>query len=161
MWSRWCGRGPTSGLPMWVNEAGYQLNGSKDRLDLHAVHRWLADESYWAAGRSMDDVKKSIENSLVWGLYAPSGEQVGFFRAVTDQTTFAWLCDVFVDSSRRGRGLAVWALEIIRDEILAMGVYRIILATSDAHAVYQKLGFTPQAEPEKWMELTTRRIVAS
>jgi GNAT superfamily N-acetyltransferase len=146
---------------MWVSEAGYRLNGSKERLDLDAVRRWLADESYWAAGRSLADVKKSIDNSLVWGLYAPSGEQVGFFRVVTDQTTFAWLCDVFVDSSQRGRGLAVWALEIIRDEILATGVYRIILATADAHGVYQKLGFTPQAEPGRWMELTTRKIVAS
>lgn len=146
---------------MRVSEAGYQLDASKDRLDLNAVHRWLATESYWALGRSLDEVKRSIDNSLVWGLYAPTGEQVGFFRVVTDQTTFAWLCDVFVDSSQRGRGLAVWALEIIRDEILATGVYRILLATNDAHGVYRKLGFTPQAEPEKWMELTTRKIVAS
>lgn len=146
---------------MRVSETGYQLDGSKDRLDLDAVHRWLATESYWAFGRPLDEVQRSIDNSLVWGLYAPSGEQVGFFRVVTDQTTFAWLCDVFVDSAQRGRGLAVWALEIIRDEILAMGVYRIILATSDAHGVYRKLGFIPQAEPEKWMELTTRKIVAS
>lgn len=145
---------------MWVSEAGYQLDGSKDRLDLDAVERWLATESYWAFGRPLADIKKSIEHSLVWGLYAPDGKQVGFFRVVTDRITFAWLCDVFVDSSQRGRGLAVWALEIIRDEVLATGVYRIILATSDAHGVYEKLGFTPQAEPEKWMELTTRKIVA-
>jgi GNAT superfamily N-acetyltransferase len=146
---------------MWVSEAGYRLDESKELLDLDAVERWLATESYWAFGRPLADIKKSIDNSLVWGLYAPSGEQVGFFRVVTDRTTFAWLCDVFVDASQRGRGLAVWALEIIRDEILAMGVYRIILATSDAHGVYRKLGFTPQAEPEKWMELTSRKIVAS
>jgi len=143
---------------MWVSEAGYQLDGSKERLDLGAVERWLATESYWAFGRSLADIKKSIENSLVYGLYAPGGEQVGFFRVVTDRTTFAWLCDVFVDASQRGRGLASWALEIIRDEVLAMGVYRIVLATGDAHGVYERLGFTPHAEPEKWMELTTRRI---
>lgn len=146
---------------MWVSEAGYQLDASKDRLDLSAVERWLAVESYWATGRALADIKKSIDHSLVWGLYSPEGEQVGFFRMVTDQTTFAWLCDVFVDSSQRGRGLAVWALKIIRDEILATGVYRLILATNDAHGVYEKLGFTPFAEPGKWMELTTRKIVAS
>jgi GNAT superfamily N-acetyltransferase len=146
---------------MRVSDTGYQLDRSKDRLDLTAVERWLATESYWAFGRSLADIKKSIDHSLVWGLYSPEGEQVGFFRVVTDRTTFAWLCDVFVDSSQRGRGLSVWALEIIRDEVLAMGVYRIILATNDAHGVYRKLGFTPQAEPEKWMELTTRKIVAS
>jgi GNAT superfamily N-acetyltransferase len=143
---------------MWVSKAGYQLDGSKERLDLGAVQRWLATESYWAFGRSLADIEKSIDNSLVYGLYTPGGEQVGFFRVVTDKTTFAWLCDVFVDASQRGRGLAGWALEIIRDDVLAMGVYRIVLATSDAHGVYERLGFTPHAEPEKWMELTTRRI---
>jgi GNAT superfamily N-acetyltransferase len=146
---------------MWVNDAGYQLDGSQDRLDLDAVERWLATESYWALGRSRTDIQRSIDNSLVWGLYAPCGEQVGFFRVVTDRTTFAWLCDVFVDSTQRGRGLAGWALEIIRNQVLAMGVYRILLATHDAHGVYQKLGFTAQAEPGIWMELTTRRIVPS
>jgi GNAT superfamily N-acetyltransferase len=143
---------------MWVSESGYQLDGSKDRLDLHAVERWPATESYWASGRSLGDIKKSIDHSLVWGLYSPEGEQAGFFRVVTDRTTFAWLCDVFVDSSQRGRGLARWALKLIRDEILATGVYRLILATADAHGVYEKVGFAPLAEPEKWMELTTRKI---
>lgn len=146
---------------MWVSEAGYRLDPVKDRLDLSAVERWLAAESYWAFGRSLPDIKRSIDHSLVWGLYSPEGEQAGFFRVVTDRTTFAWLCDVFVDSSQRGRGLAVWALTIIRDELLAMGVYRLILATNDAHGVYQKLGFTPLAEPGKWMELTTRKIAPS
>ncbi|HEX6682787.1 MAG TPA: GNAT family N-acetyltransferase [Candidatus Limnocylindrales bacterium] len=146
---------------MWVSEAGYQLDGSKERLDLAAVERWLATESYWALGRPLADIKRSIDNSVIYGLYTPDGQQVGFFRVVTDKTTFAWLCDVFVDSSQRGRGLATWALEIIRDDVLATGVYRILLATSDAHGVYEKLGFTAHAEPEKWMELTTRRIGVS
>jgi GNAT superfamily N-acetyltransferase len=143
---------------MWSSDSGYQLDGSKERLDLEIIHRWLSVESYWARGRSLADVRKSIDNSVCYGLYAPTGEQVGFFRAVTDKTSFAWLCDVFVESSERGRGLAVWALELIRDDILATGVYRIVLATSDAHGVYEKVGFTPHAEPEKWMELTTRKI---
>jgi GNAT superfamily N-acetyltransferase len=143
---------------MWSSDSGYQLDGSKERLDLETIHRWLSVESYWARGRSLADVRKSIDNSVCYGLYAPTGKQVGFFRAVTDKTSFAWLCDVFVESSERGRGLAVWALELIRDDILATGVYRIVLATSDAHGVYEKVGFTPHAEPEKWMELTTRKI---
>ncbi len=92
----------------------------------------------------------------MWGLYGPSG-QVGFFRVVTDKTTFAWLCDVFVDQAYRGRGLAQWALAAIRDDLLAMGVYRILLATADAHGVYEKLGFGPHAEPGKWMELMADR----
>ncbi|WP_117214591.1 GNAT family N-acetyltransferase [Allorhizocola rhizosphaerae] len=143
---------------MRVHESGAMLDPSPSRLDLDRVERWLATETYWARGRPRADIVKSIENSMVWGLYTGGGEQAGFFRVVTDKTTFAWLCDVFIDRDHRGRGLASWALAHIRDELLATGVYRILLATSDAHAVYEKLGFTPHAEPEKWMELTTRRI---
>jgi GNAT superfamily N-acetyltransferase len=142
---------------------GFTLDPSRERLDLDRIERWLAAESYWARGRSRARIARSIEHSLVWGLYAPvaggadDGAQVGFFRVVTDQTTFAWLCDVFIDDAYRGRGLAQWALSLIRDDILGMGVYRILLATADAHGVYARLGFGPHAEPEKWMELTGER----
>ena len=135
---------------------GFELDPDPDRLDMDRVERWLAAESYWAAGRSRERIQRSIDNSLVWGLYGQEG-QVGFFRVVTDKTTFAWLCDVFVDQAYRGRGLAQWALAAIRDELLAMGVYRILLATADAHGVYEKLGFGPHAEPGKWMELMADR----
>lgn len=153
-----------------VHESGVILDSSPSRLDLDAIERWLAAESYWALGRPRSAIEKSVANSLVYGLYLPAPEasaecstpaatgQIGFFRVVTDKTTFAWLCDVFVDAAYRGGGLAQWALAHIRDEILAMGVYRILLATADAHAIYEKLGFKPHAEPGKWMELTTRRI---
>lgn len=142
---------------MWVHESGVELDPSRERLDLDTVERWLATESYWANGRPRATIERSIANSVVYGLYAGT-RQIGFFRIVTDQTTFAWLCDVFIDRAHRGGGLARWALEHIRDDVFAMGVYRILLATDDAHGLYAKLGFTPHAEPDKWMELTTRRI---
>jgi GNAT superfamily N-acetyltransferase len=135
---------------------GFELDPAPDRLDLNRIEQWLAVESYWARGRSMERIQQSIDNSLAYGLYF-EGAQVGFFRVVTDKTTFAWLCDVFVDQAYRGRGLAQWALELIRDDILAMGIYRIVLSTADAHAVYEKLGFGPHADPGKWMELMAQR----
>ncbi|MFC0526780.1 GNAT family N-acetyltransferase [Phytohabitans kaempferiae] len=80
------------------------------------------------------------------------GAQVAFARAVTDGATFVWLCDVYVDRAVRGRGLGTWMVTQIRDELEREGLRRILLATADAHAVYAKLGFTPLAEPDRWME---------
>jgi GNAT superfamily N-acetyltransferase len=142
---------------MWTHKSGYVLDPAHARLDVAKVTGWLA-ETYWAKGRSQDVVQKSVDNSVCYGLYDTAAEQVGFFRLVTDRCTFAWLCDVFIEPAHRGHGLSLWALELVRDDILATGVYRIILATTDAHPIYEKLGFTPHAEPEKWMELTTRKI---
>ena len=133
---------------MWTHETGYELSQDRARLDIPLITEWLA-ETYWAKGRPLMVVKRSIDNSMSYGLFAPDGAQVGFFRVVTDQATFAWLCDVYIDSEHRGKGLSLWALQRVRDDVLA---------TSDAHAIYEKLGFTPHAEPEKWMELTTRKI---
>ncbi|HCT80300.1 MAG TPA: GNAT family N-acetyltransferase [Micromonosporaceae bacterium] len=143
---------------MRVHESGYELDPSRDRLDLDLIEQWLAAEAYWALGRPRSVIERSIDNSTVYGLYGRSGEQVGVFRVVTDNATFAWLCDVFIDKEHRGNGLAQWAVAHIRDDLLATGVYRIILATADAHGVYEKVGFAPLAEPDRLMALTTRRI---
>jgi predicted GNAT family acetyltransferase len=94
---------------------------------------------------------------LSFGLYTPDGALVGFARVVTDLATFAWLCDVYIAPESRGKGLGTWLVGIIRDKLHAAGVYRILLATSSAHAVYATLGFTALAKPDTWMELDTRR----
>ena len=91
------------------------------------------------------------------GVYAPDGALVGFARVVTDLATFAWLCDVYIAPESRGKGLGTWLVGVIKDQLQAAGVYRILLATSTAHGVYEKVGFTPLAKPETWMELDTRR----
>lgn len=158
MCSRWSDPAPTPGRPVHRHESGAVLDPTPSRLDLDVIEHWLAAESYWAHGRPREQIQRSIDNSVVYGLYDPSGAQIGFFRLVTDMATFAWLCDVFIDKEHRGRGLARWAVALIRDDILATGVGRILLATVDAHGVYERLGFTPLAEPERWMELATRRI---
>jgi GNAT superfamily N-acetyltransferase len=84
---------------------GYWASDDKHLIDVARVHGWLSREAYWAKGRSIAVVASSIEHSLVVGLYAPDGAQVGFARVVTDRSTFGWLCDVFVDPAHRGLGL--------------------------------------------------------
>lgn len=134
--------------------AGYEISVDPARLDAELIHRWLSEDAYWALGRSRDKQDLAIANSLNFGAYSgASGAQVGYARVVTDYATFAWLCDVYVAPAARGKGLGTALAAAVRDHLAPCGLRRILLATADAHAVYAKVGFTPLAEPEKWMAL--------
>jgi GNAT superfamily N-acetyltransferase len=135
---------------------GYEIDTSPGRLEVDQVHRWLSTDAYWALGRPAATVAASVANSVCFGVYAPGGEQVGFARAVTDHSTFAWICDVYVARTARGQGLGTWLAQAVVDEMRNAGVPRIILATADAHTVYEKAGFTPLVEPGRWMEIDLR-----
>jgi GNAT superfamily N-acetyltransferase len=135
---------------------GHEIDTSTDRLDVPRIHQWLSTDAYWALGRPAEVVKKAIAGSVCFGMYDPAGEQVGFCRMVTDGATFAWLCDVYVSRSSRGKGLGTWMARVAHDHVLGLGVSRIILATADAHEVYAKIGFAPMSKPERWMEVDLR-----
>ncbi|WP_326584024.1 GNAT family N-acetyltransferase [Streptomyces sp. NBC_00481] len=138
-----------SGLP-----EGYEMSADPDRIDVGRVHHWLSTDAYWALGRPRDKQESAIRGSLNFGVYeAGSGEQVAYARVVTDRTTFAWLCDVYVDRSARGKGLGTTLVAAVREHLRPYGLRRIMLATHDAHGVYAKLGFAPLAEPDQWMAL--------
>ena len=130
------------------------------RLDVPRIHRWLSTDAYWALGRPAQVVARSIEGSDCFGVYAPSSEQVGFARAVTDHATFGWLCDVYIAADERGKGLGTWLVEVVRDNLLATGVRRVLLATADAHGLYATAGFSALADPARWMEIDRRREVS-
>jgi GNAT superfamily N-acetyltransferase len=100
---------------------------------------------------------RAVAGSIVCGAYTDDdGAQVGFARAVTDGTTFGWICDVYVERAVRGQGIGRAMVATLRDDLVYLGVPRLILATRDAHGVYAPLGFTPVADAEQWMELDTR-----
>ena len=84
----------------------YVVSTDPDRLDPRAIHRYLAT-SYWAEGIPLETVERSLRQSLCFGLYGPDG-QFGLARVITDQATFAYLCDVYVLPAHRGRGLGRW-----------------------------------------------------
>jgi predicted GNAT family acetyltransferase len=136
---------------------GYVLSTDRDRVDVDTVHRWLSQDAYWALGRPRDVVEATIKASRVWSVFAPTGEQVAFARAVTDELTFGWLCDVYVDPAHRGRGLATWLSAEAVGDLRAVGVRRLVLATSTAHHVYRRVGFTVPAEG-RYMELDARDV---
>ncbi|MFI5489433.1 GNAT family N-acetyltransferase [Micromonospora echinaurantiaca] len=140
-----------------TRDDGYLLSTDPDRIDLDRVHHWLSTDAYWAIGRSWETVARAFAGSLPFGVYRPGdGRQVAVARAVTDQATFAWLCDVYVDPGERGRGLGSWLARAVRDHLDTLGVRRILLATNDAHGVYAKVGFTPLPDPRRWMQLDRR-----
>ncbi|WP_395576548.1 GNAT family N-acetyltransferase [Streptomyces sp. BK79] len=137
----------TPGLP-----DGYELSTDPHRLDAGRVHHWLSTDAYWALGRSREKQDRAVEGSLNFGVYdTVSGEQVAYARVVTDRATFAWLCDVYVDRSVRGKGLGTALVAAVREHLRPWGVRRLLLATHDAHGVYEKLGFTALDRPDQWM----------
>ncbi|MGW3414010.1 GNAT family N-acetyltransferase [Streptomyces sp. NPDC000888] len=133
---------------------GYEISADTARIDVDSVHRWLATDAYWATGRSREKQERAIAGSLNFGVYdGTSGEQVAYARVVTDEATFAWLCDVYVDPSVRGKGLGTALVAAVRDHLEPLGLRRILLATHDAHGVYEKLGFKVLERPDQWMAL--------
>ncbi len=136
----------------------YVISTDKQRIDLNAVHDFLANRSYWAQGRSLETIHRSIENSVVFGVYAQDAagvsRQIGLARVVTDYATFAWLCDVFVLETARGNGLGKWLIECVVSHPELQNLRLWLLATRDAHGLYEKYGFKVVEEPGRWM---TRR----
>ncbi|WP_327366356.1 GNAT family N-acetyltransferase [Streptomyces sp. NBC_01217] len=132
----------------------YEISSDPARLDAARIHHWLSTDAYWALGRTREHQDRAIAGSLNFGAYdVISGEQVGCARVVTDHATFAWLCDVYVDRSARGHGIATRMAAAARDHLAPTGIRRFLLATDDAHGVYEKVGFEPLKDPHKWMSL--------
>jgi GNAT superfamily N-acetyltransferase len=128
----------------------YTISTDKSRLDLNVIHGFL-NESYWAAGRSIDTIRRSIENSVTFGVY-DGDRQIGFARVITDYATFGWIADVFIVKEYQGRGLGKWLTEVIISHPELQGFRRWVLATKDAHELYRKVGFDELKRPERWME---------
>jgi len=141
----------------WRRE-GLLISTDRDRLDRAAIHAFLAD-SYWARDIPRSIVDRSIENSMAFGLFADD-RQVGFARVITDCATFAYVADVFVVPSHRGRGLARWLMEVIRAHPDLQGLRRWVLLTRDAHQLYQKVGFASVENAERYMEIVDREAYA-
>lgn len=131
--------------------AEYLISTEKDRLDFAFVHNFLSTNTNWARGRDLEVVRRSISNSLNFGIYKVN-QQIGFARVVTDYATFAWLADVFVIDEYRGQGLGQWLIEVIVSHPDLQGVRRWLLATRDAHELYRRFGFTELHDVSKWME---------
>ncbi len=131
----------------------FELDTNRTRLDLELIHRFLVEESYWARERTMEQTRTAIENSICFGVY--EGErQVGFGRVVSDKATFAYIGDVFVIDEYRGRGISKMLMRYIVEHPELQGLRRWVLATRDAHGLYEQFEFAPLRHPDRWMEKT-------
>jgi N-acetylglutamate synthase-like GNAT family acetyltransferase len=101
-------------------------------------------------------IDRSIDHSFLYGVISSEGVTVGCARVVTDQATFAWVCDVFVDAAHRGSGIGTWMVGSVVEHWRERGVPRVLLATRDAHEVYSKIGFLPIEHPERFMNIDLR-----
>ncbi len=129
----------------------FTISTDRNLLQLDAIHKFLTEESYWAKTRTREQTETAVKNSLPFGVY--KGEnQIGFARVVTDYATFAYLGDVYILEEFRGQGLSLWLMEVIINHPDLQGFRRWILATKDAHTLYEKYGFTELKHPERWME---------
>ena len=130
---------------------GFRISTDQSLLDFEMIYTYLSDESYWAIGIPAATLKKAIENSLCFGVYKQN-TQVGLARVVTDQATFAYICDVFILPDFRGLGLSKWLMQTITGHPELQGLRRWSLATADAHGLYRQFGFATISRPERWME---------
>jgi GNAT superfamily N-acetyltransferase len=126
------------------------VSTDKSQLDVPFIQNFLKD-IYWAAGRTIDEVQTTIDASFCFGIYL-DGNQIGFARVVTDYVVFAYLMDVFIDENHRGKGYSSILINTMMNEPQLQQVKIWRLATSDAHFLYEKFGFTALAHPEKMME---------
>ncbi len=139
----------------WKREE-YLVTDQQQDLDIETIHGFL-HESYWARGIPRSIMERAVANSLCCGLYHES-HQIGFARAVTDRATFAYLADVFVLESYRGRGLGKWLTSCILAHPELQGLRRVLLVTADAHELYRQQGFRPLPQPERFMEIHAPNI---
>ena len=130
-----------------------EISTDKERLDVEMIHRFLAEESYWAKTRSLEQTRTAIEHSLCYGAYH-DGRQIAFARVVSDQATFAYVGDVFVLDEFRGQGIGKRLMEAIVADPRLQNLRRWVLATRDAHGLYEQFEFSALRHPERWMEKT-------
>jgi len=127
-----------------------ELTTDVERMDFDLVHAWLTN-TYWSPGIERAKVEKAARlSALVIGAF-DGPVQVGYTRIISDKTTFAWVCDVYVEESVRGHGIARAMLRLALEHPEFQGLRRWALATKDAHAVYAGCGFEALPEPDRWM----------
>lgn len=129
----------------------FEISTDKSKLDVAFIHAYLSGESYWAKNIPIALVQKSIDHSVCFGLYYQQ-QQIGFARMVTDFATFGYLADVFIIESFRGNGLSNWMMETITNYPDFAELRRWMLATRDAHGLYQQYGFTALDTPSRIMQ---------
>jgi GNAT superfamily N-acetyltransferase len=134
-----------------TTQTNFLISTNKTLLDIDVIHGFL-QSSYWASNRSKEKTIRAIENSICFGIYHQQ-KQIGFARVVSDCAVIAYVGDVFILEEYRGKGLSKWLMQTMLAHPDLQDLRRWILATKDAHTLYEKFGFHLFTFPERWMEL--------
>ena len=121
-------------------EEAFFVSSDKQLLDIKVIHDYISNRSYWGQGRSLASVKTSIDESLCFGIYTSTNQQVGFARVITDKTVLAYLLDVFILEPYRGKGLGKQLIQTILD-YEGLESVSWLLSTKDARGLYEQFGF--------------------
>lgn len=127
----------------------FHISTDPSLLDLTVIHNYLT-HSYWSPGVPQEVVANALRHSLCFGLYE-ADKQIGLARVITDYSTFAYLCDVFIVGDYQQQGLGTWLMECVTQCPALTGIRTFLLATRDAHGLYNKVGFAVMNNPERWM----------
>lgn len=138
----------------WTREDGFAIDDDHTAVDRPLLQEWLtsADAYWWAEGLNPAVLDRAVDHSLPFSVLSPGGDFVGFARVVTDFATFGYVADVFIAREHRSAGLGHWLATVIAAHPRLASCRRLMLATADAHAMYAEAGFTPLANPSRWME---------
>ncbi len=127
------------------------VTSNKSVIDFERLHQFLSKKAYWALGRTMEQVKKTVEFSESFSIFK-NDVQIGFARVTTDYVALAYLADVFIVENERGNGYSKQLLDFIFEYPVLKPVQTWRLMSTDARGLYTSYGFTPLASPEKMME---------
>ena len=135
----------------------YSIKDGYNEMDFDKVTNMLKD-AFWSIGIKKPEVIQGAENSaLIVGAFTADNEQIGYARAVSDKTRFAYIMDVMVDEKYRKQGIGQAMVKYILNHTELKNVYTWLLATRDAHGVYEKVGFHPLVKPFNWMQIRHER----
>lgn len=135
----------------------YLITTDRAQLQPDIIHHWLSTESYWAKGIPYPLFKASFDHSFVIGALH-NGRQVAYARLITDYATFGYLADVYVESDHRGHGISKTMMDMMMELDWVKGLRRVMLATLDAHGLYEQYGFDQPKFPARLMEITRPNI---
>jgi len=137
----------------------YRISLNPSDLQLEVIHGYLS-RSYWSPGIPRELVEKAVRHSLCVGAYGPGDAQVGFARMATDHATFGYLADVFVLEEHRGLGLSTAMVSALMALPEVRGMRRLMLATRDAHGLYEKLGWERVTDSTPLMQIRRENLYA-
>ncbi len=124
---------------MHYENDNYRVSDDREEIQLDVVVSLLRS-SYWASERSLEAIKTSIDNSVCFSLFF-CGTQVGFARVVTDLASVAYIADLIIHPDHRSKGIGKWMFGVIVNDSRWCSKFQI-LATDDAHGLYEKFGFS-------------------